>query len=318
MNQDIDALMHNYLDGTLSEEEQSVLNELIKASPENTAAFVQTVQLHDQLRDLIRVKQAVEPAHRSIQTNDVRRTRRSTRIWKRVGIAGGLVTLAASVLIFLWWKTPSQATAADELNFLIEKASTPGDRTYLIRNLDTQAERTDDRQPPIEGALLHVRAPDKYVLVRRFPDGREFVTGSDGEHGWSIPPAGKVRLSNDPLRFRGPVPGHQHGIPFVDLRSDLMQLRDAYHITLIGTDANGKQGLRADKKSTSYRGPNQVELRFDRASGIVYRMIFDGMPRARGGPNRVSVDLVDQAPLDLHFFSYESHLRGNREIVWED
>ena len=63
--------------------------------------------------------------------------------------------------------------------------------------------------------MLYVRNPDSYVLVRRFPDGRPFITGSDGERGWSVRPDGAVRVSGDPLRFRGPLPGNQYGIDYM-------------------------------------------------------------------------------------------------------
>lgn len=77
------------------------------------------------------------------------------------------------------------------LDRLIEKADTR-DRSYVVRSLDERPEESDERRPPLDGATLPVRYPARYLLVRRFPDGRAFVTGSDGERSWAVPPTGAV------------------------------------------------------------------------------------------------------------------------------
>jgi hypothetical protein len=207
--------------------------------------------------------------------------------------------------------------AAVELDRLIAAADT-GDRVYWISSLDPNPLPIEPRQAPIHAAALYVRAPDRYVLVRRFPDGREYPTGFDGERNWAAPPDGAVRLSRDPLRFRWPLPGHQHGIPFADLRSDLVQLRDAYAVTPLGANATGRRGLLAVKKSREYRGPNRVELWYDRGTGVIHRMQFEGLPKARGGPDSVSVELVEQRDLGPDFFNHESHHAPNRKLIEED
>jgi hypothetical protein len=169
------------------------------------------------------------------------------------------------------------------------------------------------------GAMLHVRYPDQYVLIQKFPDGRPFATGSNGERSWVIPPGGAtVRVSRDPMRFRGPVPGHQHGIPFVNLRSDLVQLLDAYTVSPLGPNAAGQRGQLAVKKSSDYRGPNRVELWYDADTGVIHRMVFAGMPKARGGPDSVAVELVDQRDLAADFFKHQSHQAPDRRVVEED
>jgi hypothetical protein len=223
-------------------------------------------------------------------------------------------------MVAVWWLTPTPLTAAAELDRLIERSGANGDRTYLIRTLDATPEPFDDRHPPIDGASLHVRSPDRYVLVRTFPDGRPFATGSDGERSWSAPPAGAgaVRVSGDPLRFRGPLPGHQHGIPFVNLRSDLVQLRDAYTVTPLPSDSAGRRGLLAEKKSAEFRGPRRVELWYDPASGVIQRMVFAGMPKARGGPGSVTVELTNQRELPADFFHHTAHHTPDRRVIEED
>lgn len=316
MNHHLTALVNGYLDGVLTEGEEGELNAWLKAAPENAAAFAEMVKLHDRLHAVLRTRAEIEPS--AGEKPVPARPAAVRRSWRRVSLVGGLVALVAIAFAAAWWGNPQQASAATELDRLIEKAD-HRDRSYVIRNLDPRPEPTDERHPPIDGAVLSVRHPDRYVLIRRFPDGRPFVTGSDGERSWAVPPGGAtVRLSHDPMRFRGPVPGHQHGIPFVNLRSDLVQLRDAYVVSPLAPDVAGNRGLLAVKKSSDYRGPNRVELWYDPDTGVIHRMAFAGMPRARGGPDRVAVELVDQRDLGADYFKHQSHHAPDRRVVEED
>jgi hypothetical protein len=308
------SLIQGYLDEILTPAEESQLNEWIKADPDHAMIFAEYAVIHDRLKNHFiarAIKEDVTPSKVRIpHVSSV-----SQRISKHIGL------LAASILIlvgFGWWLFPNGLVAANELNRLIDVANNPGDRTYRITNLDPNPEQTEPRRPPIDGAILHVRHPDQYVLIRKFPDGRQLITGSDGEHGWSIQPEGPVRVSPDPMRFRGPVPGHQQGIPFANLRSDLLQLQDAYDVTFIPGTVNGLSGLQAEKKSAVHRGPRSVELWYQPKTGIIQRMVFDGMPRARGGPDRVAVELIGPEMLPSDFFRHESHHQQGLKVIVEE
>jgi hypothetical protein len=304
------TLIHGYLDGVLTADEEVALNEWVKADPANTAEFATAVRLHDRLRAAF-APATLPPLRPAVPGTDPSR---------RVGWLVGLAAVLLFGLYALWWLSPTPMTAAAELDRLIEGSAGSGDRTYVIRTLDSAPEQFDDRRPPIDGATLHVRSPDRYLLVRKFPDGRPFATGCDGERSWSVPPAGAgaVRVSGDPLRFRGPLPGHQHGIPFVNLRSDLVQLRDSYTVTPLPQDASGRRGLLAEKKSAEHRGPRRVELRYDPASGVIQRMVFAGMPKARGGPDALVVELVHAHELPADFFQHTAHHTPDRRVIEED
>ena len=320
MNHDLRQLANSYLDGVLTEEQEGELNAWVKTAPENAPPFADMVRFHDRLHNVIRTETTSVTRSEPIANSAPHRDARPRRYWRRGALVSGLVALVAVVFVAVWSSNPPQASAATELDRLIDKATDAGDRSYVIRNIDARPEQPEERRPPIDGATLDVRRPDKYVLVRKFPDGRPFVTGSDGEKSWSVPPdgAGAVRVSGDPLRFRGPVPGHQHGIPFADLRSDLVQLRDAYIVTPLGSDAAGKRGLLAIKKSVEYRGPNRVELWYDPATGVIHRMVFAGMPKARGGPDSVAVELLEQRELGNDFFRHPAHHAADRRVIEED
>lgn len=303
------ALIHGHLDGVLTAGEDAALNGWVKADPANAAEFAAAVRLHDRLRASFAPATPATPR----PAGAANRSRR----W-RVGWLVGLAAVVVLGVVAVWRLTPTPITAAAELDRLIERSAASRDRTYLIRSLDPNPAPTEPRQPPIDGARLSIRPPNCYVLVRHFPDGRAYVTGCDGEVNWDVPPAAPVRVSRDPLRFRGPLPGHQHGIPFADLRSDLVQLRDAYHVSSLGADANGLRGLLAEKKSAEYRGPRRVELWYDPATGVIRRMAFAGLPKARGGPDAVAVELVDQNELPADYFQHAAHHAPDRRVIEED
>lgn len=307
-----EALIDGHLDGILTADETTLLNDWIQADPANALIFSRRVRLHSQLRDLA-FQTTLEPENLTTPPKPRRR-------WRRLPLAGVLVI---TVAMTAWALLLQPASAARELDRLIAantaEAAT-ADRTYRIRSLDEIPEAPDPKRPPIDGATLRVRAPDNYVLVRSQTDGSRWITGSDGETGWSVPPDGQgaVRVSRDPMRFRGPVPGHQTGIPFANLPADLAHLRITYDLTLLPVSPEGWKGLLARKRSTWDRGPREVEIRFDSRTGIIHQMTFHGMPKARGGPDRVMVELVGQERLDPVYFHHEFHHAANRKVVFED
>jgi hypothetical protein len=314
---DPQALISDYLDDRIDAARLAELEAWILANPAHADRFAEAVRIHDRLSDLHRAAM-----QRSAETEleptvalerDSTSPPRGKRSWKF-----GLAMVAAVIAGLIWLGRTDPLSAASQLDRLIERSAEMGDRVYRIRSLDATPEPPDERRPPIDGAILHVRRPDRYVLIRSFPDGRRFITGSDGDRSWSIPPRGAVRVSADPLRFRGPVPGQQHGIPFADLRLDLVQLREAYRLTALPIDADGLAGILALKRSSEYRGPARVELRHELRSGVIKRMRFQGMPRQRGGPDEVSVELVESRDLGRDFFRHESHHGGDRRIIEEE
>jgi hypothetical protein len=319
MNDDTKSLVNRYLDGVLTEAEEAELNLWVQAAPENAAAFAEMVRFHDRLHALMQATAVID-------SNFGKPERKPTpagsgwarRSWRRMSLVGGLAALAALAFTVLWGSQGAPANAATELNRLIDASASLRDRTYRITSLDPNPAPIEPRQAPIDAATLYISPPDRYVLVRRFPDGRIYTTGFDGEYNWAAPPDGAVRLSRDPLRFRGALPGHQHGIPFADLRSDLVQLRDAYAVSRLDRDGAGRPGLRAEKKSREYRGPNRVDLWYDPASGVIHRMVFEGLPMARGGPRSVAVDLLEQRQLGADFFKHQAHHGPDRRVIEED
>lgn len=307
MNSHMNELINRYLDDCGSLAEEFILQQALLSSEATRRLFVSYARLHDAMQ-----QQSQLPMLNTILPKPAKQFR-----WRQLLFTSGFAVMMV-VLLGLWWGNANELNAATELERLIQQSTTLGDRTYFIKNLDAKPEVTEERKPPIDGAILHVRYPDQYVLIRAFEDGRQFITGSDGIKSWAIPPNGNVRVSHDPLRFRGPVPGQQHGIPFADLRTDLLQLRDAYTVTLSPLLEDNQPRLLAIKKSPEYRGPNRVEISYVPESGIIRQIVFDGMPKARGGPNRLLVKLLDQREQAADFFQHQTHHTVDRRVIEED
>ena len=315
-HEDPTGLINGYLDGVLTADQEVALNDWVKASQANALQFAEAVAFDTRLAEHCRGAAALA-LHSSDLHGKGKRPSTVRLNRRRLTFLGGLAATIMMMMVAFWWQPMGRLNAATELDRLIALEPDSTDRTYRITNLDPYPEQAEERRPPIDGAILYVRQPDKYMLRRTFPDGSVFLTGCDGLRSWAVPPDGAVRVSGDPQRFRGPLPGHQYGLPFVNLKSDLMQLREAYDLAVLQQDQGGLKGLVGFKKSHDYRGPRQVMLWYEAGSGVIRKMQFDGMPQARGGPNSVAVDLVEQERKLADFYNHQLHHAENVTVVQE-
>jgi hypothetical protein len=314
-----DDLIHGYLDGRLTTGQLAELNDRLARDPELARRFALASLLHDRLRDRFREYGVDTEAGRPAGVEASPRRTRAVAL--RAALATGAAALLVVALVLAWAVGDRRVSAAEALlGRLIEAQGRAGDRTYRVVALAAGHPGPDDSQPrgrprpTIDGALLHVRGDGQYVLVRRRGMPEEFITGSDGREAWSVPPDGPVRVSTDPARFRGTVPGEQQGLPFLDLKSALGRLRAAYELSLVdGSDGR----LVAHKRSTVYRGPRDVTLWFDAASGVIRRLRMDGMPQAQGGPRSVALELIDRSDLGPAFYGHAAHHAPDRRVVRE-
>ena len=329
-------LIHGYLDETLTAEQQVELANWIKASPEHARQFAETVLLHDRLRaevlagDELLVTRSVSEGQSAGTATNPSLTRRVTygrhsRSLRTVLALSSALCLTLVLGLIFWQSVSSPALAASvELQRIIQASEAALDRTYLVTALEEEVDSETlpstvrGAKPSVDGALLHVRGPNQYVLVRYFADGTEFITGSDGTTAWSVPPRGRVRVSNDATRFRGAVPGQQHAIPFIDMRNSLRQLQESYELDLsLETTPEGWRRMNANRKSSAAGGPKQVTLWYDAQSGVIHRMLLERLPQARGGPRNVLLELTDERDLGPAYFEHTSHHDTNREVIEE-
>jgi len=319
MTDRIDDLIHKYLDETLTASEHDELATQIKSDPQVARRLAEVACLHDRLRNLVSLDQDEQlSAAQKPAINSASPARRSILSM----VTAACLLLGAGLIFWKVGSTPAIAAAA-ELQRIIEANSTLESRTYRISSLDSLEDEDlpvrGGQKPPLDGALLHVRGSEEYVLERFFSDGTRFITGSDGQIAWAIPPRGRVRVSRDPERFRGVVPGQQHSIPFIDMRASLEQLADAYELRVDQTIAeDGTRQLNGSRRSDASGGPKEVTIWYDAESGVIQRMQLSRLPRNQGGPRSVVLELVEQREMNDEFFQHSSHHSPDREVIEDE
>jgi hypothetical protein len=227
-------------------------------------------------------------------------------------------------------KTP--AVASTELKRLIAAQETELDRTYRIAVEDAptpgrkrQPVVNDNRppKPPLDGALLHVRKGNQFVLIRQMAGGRQFVTGCNSRTSWAVRPDGPVRVSADLTRFNRDLPGHEHDFPLIQIERGLAQLQDAYDIQLLPIENSDDSAaedlptrLLVAVKKRGHRGPQRVEITYAVRTGKIRQLRFIEMPY---GPEHLTVRLTqeEERPLGPAFFDHQSHHASDRVVEEE-
>lgn len=330
MNIDDQQLIQSYLDDALTAEQHDQLSQWLKADPAHAREFASAAMLHDRLRN-----EAVnlEPSAEVVPLPAPAATRR----WSGSFFALTTACLLLVAAFFIWQSagTNSAAAAVVELNRIIAASSQPRDRTFSISVEETAlpprprakepAERGRPPKPSIDGATLHVRGPNQFVLQRRVNEQQLFITGSNGKTSWAVRPDGPVRVSPDLSRFNHDVPGHEHAMPLNNLHDGLEQLRKAYDVEVLPIeDAEEDAGPNADPsrllvavKKRGFRGPLRMEITYAAVSGQIRQVRFVEMPY---GPERLTLrmTLVAERDQSADFFDHQSHHDPQRAVEIEE
>lgn len=305
------ALAHGLLDGTLSADDAARAAERLAADPEFARAFARLALLHDALeRESTAGAAGRQHAHRVVARTQLKR------------LAAVAATLAFAAGLAWFGMVSARVASAAEIVARIVEVARRGDRTYILRDVSEPAKRGtrggERLAPSIDGAILYLRAPSSYVLARLDADGAEIFTGSDGTTAWEVPAKGPVRVSRDPSRFAGALPGSKQGIPFIDPHQDLADLALGYDLVLSAAADDGLSRIVGTRRSDTRGGPKRIEIDYEPASAVIRRIRLDNLPQARGGPRAVEFDLVDDRSLDARFFSHTHHHDANRRVVEVD
>jgi hypothetical protein len=241
-------------------------------------------------------------------------------------VVSWLASAAAMLLIgLIMWKLVSPNPAYAVVQRAFEAAGLDHDRTYHV---------VDRWSGPAEGrreATLWVRG-DRFVFQPKRPLVPGLLLGSDGEHGWAVPGAGPVRLSDDPLTFfrvmtRGllpgrrdeaKAPGHQEMFPLLQQRTLLRNLGQSYRLELL--DATPLQGqgeiryphIRARRQDDAPDGPEVVELWVHPQSSVISRLRLQ--VKLASGERRVTLDLESEEPLPPDWYDHSAHHEADRPV----
>ena len=299
--------LQSLLDGTLSDEERSALNERLRGDPAARAEFAQQMKLHALLQWRTGNVAAIAPK--------VPRRVVFRQTWQWAGWAAAAALVIGFTLLMV---SPNPAAAA--ISQIISAWGQALDRSYTITVLEGDAWQPlkDGRQVNYEGARLHLRGGMQFVLERTLDRGGKVITGSDGVTNWDIRGKGPVRVTRDVSRFRGGIPGEYQSVPFLDLGSLLGSLMADYDLTLSKSVSDpALQQLTAHKRHREKRGLPRIEFIFRQATGTIVGMNLHGLPQEKGGPRAVRLTLVSEADLPADFFTHTAHHEPDREIIHE-
>ena len=313
---EFDRLIEGHLDGTLNDDDESRLGRLVAESAEVAGRLARAVLVHDRLIDVLRSER-----ESSASVSPVVPRSRLLRLTLPLGLAVGI---AVGSLLLL---RPAPASASAALERLVRASAAATDRQYAIRVVDhgpggipdPVPSDTGGRKPGLDGARLFVRGADKFVFVRTFADGTEFINGCDGTLGWSVPPTGHVHLSEDRRRFRRGIPGERDDLPFLSLAEGLAGLRRGYALSLVeAPEAGGRLRLEAVRTDSRHRGPARATIDFPAGDDAAAdRIELGGLAPDGSGPDGVVLELIERAPLPADFFDHAHHHDATRPIDWE-
>ena len=326
--QDSAELMSRYFDQLLTDSEHQDLQNWLRSSPDHMAEFAKYAILHDRLRGEQMAASLVHPVGATLPQGTPPGRQRSRRsLFFSIGASVAVVALLMLILEF----GKSSVAASEELRRLIAAQETEFDRTYRIEVEDTPKRPPDGRRsvrdgrppkPPLNGAILHVRKGNQFVLIRQMDGGQQFVTGSNGQTSWAVRPVGPVRVSHDLTRFNRDLPGHEHDFPLIEIKRSLTHLQQAYEIQLlpVENDDETNQGsptrLLVAVKKRGHRGPRRVEIAYAVGTGQIHQLRFIEMPY---GPEHLTVRLTEEQNHELGsaFFDHQSHHTLDRVVEEE-
>lgn len=326
MSQDRDQLLglaHAMLDGTLDAAGADRLSRALASDPELAREVAALAVLHD----------ALSKEHGAAVIG--RTSARQVAAWTIVRRVAAAAAVLAVTGLLLWTglRTSPTANAGDVVARLVARART-GDRTYVLRAVDEQGgkRRRDaapaadaaaparDKQPSIDGAILTVRDPDRYVLVRIDAEGRRVITGCDGTQAWLVRDDGAVRTSKDLRRFSGAVPGSKFDLPFVHPHESLAELGASYDLVLVPPAPGLGQPwprIVGSRRTDARGGPRTIEIAYDPSTSIIHSMQLGNLPQARGGPRSVEFQLRDESSQPDAFYGHAAHHAPDRHVIEE-
>lgn len=319
------ALSQRLIDGELDAADAERISAIVSQRADLARELARLALLHDALDGEATVGHA---ARRELASH-----RRAFRVRHAAMVAASLLAVATLIAAFL---VPSRdASAAEVLAQVVERLRS-GDRTYLVRAIpdprrarrdaeDLEATRSPVHRADIDGAMLFLRPPSSFVLVRTATGGGEAITGSDGRVAWFVLADGEVRVSGDPSRFAGTLPGGRVGVPFVDPHAllagtEASRMTESYTLVLEDRDRRSDRGtarIVATRRDEARGGPKRIEIVFDPETSLVESIRLENLPQAHGGPRTVEFLLVDDSPLPSDFFSHEAHHPFDRTPIEE-
>ena len=318
-NIDPDHLISGHLDGSLTGDEQRTLNDWVKEDPAHARKLALAVMLDDRIQLQYHAMKVTLQEFGSAQVATAHRPRSS----RRIAIAASAVCLLLMVLLYT--VAPFRGGPSDEVletfHELVVLGRKPADCTYRITfvNEDEDQSGVVGKSPKNAGAtnnekMLYVRDGRNFVCTWIAPVGGLFVTGSNEQESWSIPPGGPIARQS-PMHFTGGLPSSgEHLAPILSLYEHQEKtMANAYNLEL-RKKSKTTGSIVAGKKPDTQIGPRRIEIDFDVATRQLTEMrIWPETPDHRR-MNFTRIELVSSESLDPSFFTPDFHHRPAVEI----
>jgi len=313
-----DELTLRYLHGVASDAECAELGEMLR---EDEACRVRFIRHTGQHAMLCGEAQAGSLASDKVLYFEQLAGASSRRPWPgRTWLA--VAAVATMLLVTALLLRPSDAMAAlEKVTQVAEHALT---RCYEVRVLEpgdaSQVPAGRGPYPPashLEGAVLWMKGPGKFALKQQLPNGETRMFGGDQEVSWTMRGTGPVRVSPDPTRFGRATFSAGGEVAFLDVRSQLSQIRSDYYLSWLPDATDGTRRLLASRQRPASGGPKEIELWFDPSEAVLSRMILRQLPKGQGGPRSLELSLLSVDPLPDEYFRHEYHHAPDRPVILE-
>lgn len=316
----IDDLAPRVLHGLADDAGRAELARLLASSPESRRRFLNHAVLHGMLASEAKAGSLAQNPlvfFDNLEKPSVRKVRRLFGFWLPAAAAVMVACIAAVIF------RPANAMAA--LDRVIVAMNEARDRSYTIEVIDagpdSESQRADrGRFPPsnhLDGATLWLRGPGEFMLSQALPNGETRIIGGDSNHSWSMRGSGPVRVSSEPKRFSRAIFEPNGEFAFLDLRTQLGQLKQRYRIDWLDRSSRDVLKLRGLRHSHKSGGPGEIEIWFSPDTGLITRMILRQLPRGNGGPSSIAIILRSAEPLPPDFFQHARHHEPGRTVLPE-
>ena len=317
---DIENLIVGHFDGTLVEEQERELAEVLTTSAEAKQVFLSYMRLEGRLHSLGRdgflrdpiAEPASEPGQPAPQSTDVVPLVVSGRPRLRLVAASTSLAVGAAVMLMLLsgvlW--PSSVNASSVLRKAQQAAEELIDRTYRV-TISEPRSRFKTRE-----LTINVRGGGRFVIQ---PVDGAYVMGNDGTNFWVTRRSGPVFVTSD---FRSLDPELQRRIPNRELlevatssnepllvgMSDLLLLIERkYDLELLESPDITENHIRATVKSGRRNGREVIDLWADVDSGVPLRAEV----RWSNG-RQTRFELIEPVKLSERWYHYSEHAPGRK------
>ena len=187
----------------------------------------------------------------------------------------------------------------------------------------------NNKKSSFSGGELYLSGNEQFVLIannspfksKSKDKSKGKITGSNGIESWVVSGKGKVKTTslansqtNSSQKAKLPLARQSAELTFMNISEILKALKQSYQLTIeYNQQAQGISGLWSKitlvKRDNKTKGVKKLVLFFNPDSHVIQQMIFDKV-HLQGDPSvkTVTMTLRSTAPIENHWFNYQTHL----------